>query len=38
MSRLSLDDAEVLTANMIRFVEQPRFTMDLTEDGGKRVR
>ena len=35
---MSNDDAEVLTANMIRFVEQPRFKMDLTSDGGKRVR
>ena len=37
IARLS-NDAEVLTATMIRFVEQPRFKMDLTEDGGKRVR
>ena len=32
------NDEEVLTATMIRFVEQPRFKMDLISDGGKRVR
>ena len=37
IARLS-NDAEVLTATMIRFVEQPRFKMDLSLGGGKTVR
>lgn len=35
--RLS-NDAEVLTATMIRFVEQPRFRLDLGTGEGKTVR
>ena len=30
-------DEEMLTATMIRFVEEPRFKMEISQDGHKRV-
>ena len=37
IARLS-NDAEVLTATMIRFVDEPRLDMDLSDVGGEMVR
>ena len=31
-------DEEMLTATMIRFVEEPRFKMEISQDGHKRVK
>ena len=37
-SRKNDDDEDSLKANMIRFVEQPRFKLEIGQDGSKIVR